>query len=249
MNILGLISQLIGIKTLRLTTVTCKNTSYCSNLYKFFIHFLFGLWSPLSSLFFFFFFSFLFSLALSSLCSTLSLSLSLSLSQRLSLNPEVFGNGGASGAIGWGNESGGGVDGGFAVYMGLVAVRLVLAPVVVDLAWGNEGGFVLPWVWLSWGWWWCGFGCCEVWLVVGLGLRGFGCYEGGCKGGLWLWLPMWLWLWLPMWGVRCGWGCGCRRRSVAVDIGVSVGCGLDCRSKIILYLIQRGFRRGLWVGL
>ena len=34
------------------------------------------------------------------------------------------------------------------VCVGLVAVRLVLAPVVADLAWGGEGGFVLSWVWL-----------------------------------------------------------------------------------------------------
>uniref|UniRef100_A0A2N9EK35 Uncharacterized protein n=1 Tax=Fagus sylvatica TaxID=28930 RepID=A0A2N9EK35_FAGSY len=34
------------------------------------------------------------------------------------------------------------------VCMGLVAVSLVLAHVVADLAWGGEGGFLLPWVWL-----------------------------------------------------------------------------------------------------
>jgi hypothetical protein len=30
------------------------------------------------------------------------------------------------------------------VCVGLVAVRVVVAPVVADLAWGDEGGFVLP---------------------------------------------------------------------------------------------------------
>ena len=73
---------------LQIATITCKNTCYCSNLYKFLIISLFGLFAPL------FFFSSFFSALLSlSVCPRLSLlcslsALSLSLSQRLFLNPD-----------------------------------------------------------------------------------------------------------------------------------------------------------------